>query len=249
MTALKKFLFDIDFDSPEKPDETEKKADAEEIEPEKAEPVFKQECLEIAFDAGFDAGKEEGVRETLDGIEKQTAESLAKMAEGLNGLFNKQKEANSAAARDAIAAALAVARKILPGLSEGNALGEVERVVESVLKKITGEPKVAAKVNNHICEQLAKRIGVMRQNSNFHGELTLQADPELSKDDCKIEWSGGGAERDMKSLWREIDAIIERSGLENGLSLPVDAALNTAAKAEIADASQKQASIKNSVKP
>lgn len=238
MTALKKFLFDVDFDTPEKPVEVEK-AIAEESAPKVVDPVFKKECLEIAFDVGLDAGKEDGVRATLTTIEKQTADYLAKIADSMNALFQNQKEANSIAARDAIAVALAVAQKILPDLSEKNALGDVERMIESVLKKIVEEPKVLVKVNDKICEQLATRIGVMRQNGNYRGELVLQADAELSKGDCNIQWSSGGAERDMKSLWREIDAIIEQNGLKNVPSWPAGAVANPAAEAKIADADHK----------
>ncbi len=211
MTALRKFLFDYDFEVVEKPVEITEETAAEETGPEVIDPVFKGEYLEISFDAGFDAGKEEGVREASGEIEKQVLETLAKMAENLNVIFENQKEANAAAARDAVSAALAVSRKVLPDLGERNALGEVQRMVESVLEKVIDEPRLVVRTNEQIHEQLAERIDAMRQSGNFHGDIILQACTELPVGDCRVEWGNGGAERNMESVWREIDEIIERN--------------------------------------
>ena len=125
MTALRKFLFDDDFEVVNKPVEITEEGEEgiEEVESEVVAPLFTGECLEASFDAGFEAGKEEGVLEAASEIEKLTSDSLAKMVKSLNAIFDNQKEVNAITARDAVSAALAVSRKVLPGLSERNALG------------------------------------------------------------------------------------------------------------------------------
>ena len=42
------------------------------------------------------------------------------------------------------------------------------------------------------------------------GEIEVVGDPALTAGDCRIEWSTGGARRDMRELLAEVDGIIDR---------------------------------------
>lgn len=214
MTVARKYLFEVDFEAVEKPKVVVGEI-VEEAEPEVVEPVFKDYHLEESYDAGFEAGLEEGLRNAEKTIEKNVSEILTKMLNGMPDLFTIQKEANASAAHDAMAAALAVSRKILPGLSERNALGEVERMVKMTLEKVIDEPQVVVRVNTDLLDSMSERIETLAKNGNFEGRVLVQADADLQVDACRIEWSSGGADRDMNALWKEIDGIIE-CNFDNG---------------------------------
>ncbi|OHC74785.1 MAG: hypothetical protein A3G18_10075 [Rhodospirillales bacterium RIFCSPLOWO2_12_FULL_58_28] len=210
MTVVRKFLFDVDFK--EETPLIEKTEDVvEDVEPEVIEPVFKGYNLEISYDAGFDDGKEEGIREASSAVQQQTSETLKTIMKNLSDIYGIQEKANVVEARNAMAAALAVARKALPALGERNALGEIERMIEMILKKVIDEPQVTVRVNDKLHDQILEHVEALVKSGNFKGKLILQPDSALPISDCKIDWGSGGAERNMEVLWQEIDAIIERN--------------------------------------
>lgn len=210
MTVVRKFLFDIDFED-EKPPAEEVEDIVEYVEPEVIEPVFKGYNLEISYDAGFDDGREEGIRESSSAIQQQVSETLKIMMQNLSEIYSIQEKANADAARDAMTAALAVARKVLPTLGERDALGEVERMIEMTIKKVIDEPRIVVRVNEKLHDQMLEHINALIKDGRFESRLILQPDADLPIGDCKIDWGSGGAERNMDAMWREIDAIIERN--------------------------------------
>src|SRR3546814_7302027 len=51
---------------------------------------------------------------------------------------------------------------------------------------------------------------LFRSRSGFEGKLVFLADERLKTGDLRVEWADGGAERNQKALWQEIDAVIAR---------------------------------------
>ena len=94
MTELKEFLFDFDFDDIQlmkEIDHVENEKDIsndddilDESDPEAAS--FSEEQLLAARQEGFEAGKEEGVQETLSGVENNICQILDKIALGISGV-------------------------------------------------------------------------------------------------------------------------------------------------------------------
>jgi hypothetical protein len=59
-----------------------------------------------------------------------------------------------------------------------------------------------------IVEDLDARLKDVMARSGFRGKFTVVADYELQPGDCRIDWDGGGADRDEVRIWREIRAAI-----------------------------------------
>ena len=129
MASVTKFTFDLDFDQPEETANAEPDVVEEEEEPEEEIPTFSEEELEQARADGFAKGKEQGRKEAAEATEQRLLEAIEKTCGDLASIYNAQAEANREIARETIAIATGIAKKMFPDLNARNALGEVERVV------------------------------------------------------------------------------------------------------------------------
>lgn len=204
MTAVKKFLFEPTFGASETGD-----GEASQKEFEGGTATSRQ--VDAAREEGFAAGREEGIRAAANTTEHRITESLTALMERLSEHFRTQDEANTATARNAIAVAITIARKMFPDLASRNALGEVERVAGMAMEKVVDDSPMVVRVNPELRDPLAERIDAHIAGTAAEGRVTVSGDADLPVGDCRIEWRDGGAERNAAALWKDIDAIIERN--------------------------------------
>ena len=57
-------------------------------------------------------------------------------------------------------------------------------------------------------DDLESRLTEIMARSSFSGVCSVVVDYELQPGDCRIEWDGGGADRDEARIWRDIRAAI-----------------------------------------
>lgn len=213
-------MFDLDFSAPA---QAARAAEAEEVEeedgdeaepdqpPEPPPPTFSLEELAFARDAAFEEGRQAGVAETQEQVERLTASALANLSEQMQMVFQRQEEANEAHSRTAARVALAVLKKILPAACETHAFGEVTRVVEEVVGHLLDEPRIIVKVAEPLLEAVRERLEAVCQAHGFEGRVVVQSDGRMPAGDCKVEWTDGGAERDQVRLMQDIEETIERA--------------------------------------
>ena len=160
---------------------------------------------------GIDEGRAQAIAEASDTTENRTAKALEAIAERLSELLQEREEAYAAAECDAIGVAVAIARKMVPGLLKRDALEEIENTVSSVISQVHGVPEMGVRVSENLGDILDERLATLRQLKGLSARLTFAADPALAEGDCRVEWTGGGAERIAAVTWSEVDAIIERN--------------------------------------
>ncbi len=213
MGAIRKFLFDKIFDAEEPPEDKEEPTDEEEeeAEPEVVVPTFSEEEMAAAREESFATGKAEGVNEAAEATERQISASLEKLGQQFDSLFKAQETADAAIMENAISVACGIARKVFPALNQQGALGEIERMTVMSLEKILEEPQVIIAVNPELEAALKERLDTLTAQAGYKGEVKIIADDKVDPGDCRMEWSGGGANRDMDALWQEIDEIVERN--------------------------------------
>ena len=227
MAAIRKFLFDNDFaviehpkPAPEPEDaatpEGEEAAPPEEVPPP---PTFSEEDLEVARGQGFAEGKQEGIREAAAAIEQQIAATLALIGGRLPDLFAAQEKAAADLGRNGILVIRALARKVLPGLAQRDALDEIEHLARLVLDRLRSDPKVVFRVDDGLREAVQKRVMDVAGQKGLSGSIEVIADASVAAGDCRVEWSDGGAERRTDAILDEIDQIIARNlgGTADGL--------------------------------
>jgi flagellar biosynthesis/type III secretory pathway protein FliH len=216
MRQIEKFLFNVSFDENElaRAEAATKAAEAE-VQEESFEeielPTFSEEEVATARAEGFDAGKAEGSQETAESIEARTAETLAKLAGQFGNLFRDQTATNAALFDDAINIAVAILRKCFPYLTDTHAQQAIEDMVREVLAEILEEPRALVHVHPDLVEPLNARIAEIAEQSNFEGQVLIIDDAAMPPGDCRVSWSSGSAERDMKTLWQRVDEIVEQN--------------------------------------
>jgi len=218
MTAVRKFLFDVDFSEvpPTPAEKAAKKAAAEEkeIEEEIIEeiaPTFSEEQVDAAREAGFSAGREEGVREAAEATERQISDAVTLIGERVEGLFAAHIEAAEKTKMSAIVVVSALARKVLPEFSEREGLGEIERLARTILGRLRVEPRVVFIVNDALRDAVHERLASLAEARTFSGSIEVVGESAVAAGDCRIEWANGGAERNTAEMLADIDRIIAQN--------------------------------------
>ena len=213
MATLKTFRFDTDFDDVQLmekivKEENEKVEDGNtllEPEPEIVAPTYSEDDLEAARQAGFNAGKENGIKETLAGIENIIAQTLDSIVIEMSELSQRQTEFNEQIKIETILLINSVNRKLFPLMNESCNLDETIRFSEEVLPQLLTEPRITIHVPVEIADTVQQRIQQFLHEKNYSGELSVRGDVEMSTGICKIEWSSGSAERNTEMLLSEIE--------------------------------------------
>ena len=217
MAQSKKFLFDVTFEVKQSPMQSaaenpvEDDTDVDEVEDEPAAPTFSEDEMDAARDEGFAAGREAGISDAANSIETKIIDLLGNIATGFDEIFTLQNTRSAEIFDTSINAALAVTRKCFPHLAETHGIDEIDAMVREVLSDIIEEPKAIINVPPDLQSSLEARIAMIAQQTGFEGRIGILADPQLGGSDCRVDWTGGSAERDLNALWRRIDEIIEHN--------------------------------------
>lgn len=220
MTSCQKFLFDTSFDG-----HTTRRAEKPAPAPKPAvpeEPTFSKGELEAARSEALASGREQGLAEAQRAAESTSAQALAAIEQGLSTLAANQEALAAENARNSLAAAVTIVRKLLPAFSKKYALDEIESVVSECLERLRDEPRVVVRVADALLDSLRDRLSPIARAAGFHGKIVLLSDETLQDSAVRVEWADGGAERDPAQTWREIDEMLAR-----GLGPAADSALAT----------------------
>jgi len=221
MPASKKFLFDRSFDPPDIPPVA---AVVEELIPEEPEiviPTFSEEELAHAREEAFANGREEGVREAAEATEREILQTIQTIDSELTRLISQQKIANGSIFRDSIDVAAGIVRKCFPHLNSDQSMHEIESIVSETLVQVIDEPRVVISIHPDLQQNLSQRLDSITGRVHFEGRISIRPDADIATGDCRIEWSNGGAERNMTDLWQQIDEVVKTnlSSTENGIDI------------------------------
>jgi flagellar assembly protein FliH len=229
----KKFLFERSFDDPSKlylPAERRRSEIAAEEEalaaaaaaaakaaaiappPTPEEPKIKLEFskaqLEAAREEGYIAGHSAALEEASTAREHYVADALNLIAQGLVKLDSQQKTANVDLEKLAMRLVYGVTRRLLPAFAEQYAVDNVEGFIRAILPVALGEPKLLIRAHAMIAADLEARLKDVFARAGFQGTYSVVADYELQPGDCRVEWEGGGADREEARIWRNVREVI-----------------------------------------
>lgn len=234
-SPTRKFLFDRSFDDPSKlylpgerrrsEIEAEAAADAAsraQFEAEQMlanqanllppEPVVKYEFTQAQLDAAKEEGYIQGhgaaLEEAATAREHYAADALNVIAQGLAALNTQQAESNKDLAHLAMRMVYGFVRRLLPEHAQVHAVDSIEHFVRQVLPLAIGEPRLIVRSHPMIAEDLETRLRDVFARSGFQGTFTVVTDYEVQPGDCRIEWDGGGADRDEARIWADIREVV-----------------------------------------
>jgi flagellar assembly protein FliH len=195
MSALAKFLFDVDFANGD--------AAASHATITRAEHAVKlAEAESAAYRNGLETAKADEERRIAAAMDR-IAESLAVLSRSTQGLEAKFET-------EAVEVAVAVAKKLAAALLVREPLAEIAALTVECLRHLVAAPHVAVQVNDGLYEAAAAQLNQVATASGFAGRLVILADPEIKPGDCRIEWADGGIKRDREAIETEIGQSVRR---------------------------------------
>jgi len=224
MVSLRKYTFDVDFDSPAPRGQrtlgaglaqvvnAEPPPPAEpEPEPEPPAPTFSEEELEAARVAAYQAGRQSVLNESAAMAVKALTEAMDKVAQGLGLLQPSINRASNEISEVAAQVALEVCRKMLPHTADHFAVAEIEAMVAGLMPQLVDHPRLIVRVNPRLAKDLSSRLTAVCKNHGFEGRFQIIEQPHLGAADTQVDWGDGGAERNTRRLWDAVDTLVART--------------------------------------
>ena len=219
MAAIHKFLFDKSFDEPDMLAPKKKARTEAPVEDEPKEPVvptvtmteeeFAAKLKEVE-DEAYTRGKTEMENAQTRSVEDEIATALRSISVQLPDIAERLGPEAEMRSGDAVLIAASVARKLLPEKMAEGAIEEIEGLVRSTVSGLINEPRVVVRANPEIAENLRERLAEIATETGFDGKLTIVDDEKQPVGNCHMEWSDGGAERDVERMLNDLDGLIDR---------------------------------------
>jgi hypothetical protein len=101
-----------------------------------------------------------------------------------------------------------ITQRLLPPFAHAHAVDSIEHFVRQVLPIAVGEPRILVRAHEMIAADLNERLKDVFMRASYQGTYSVITDYELQPGDCRLEWDGGGAERNEARIWRDIREIV-----------------------------------------
>jgi len=221
MAALRKFTFDRVFDAP--PPEAERsEADfkAAAAQPEAAPaaapeappaPTFSEEDMAQARAEAYAQGRDAGLKEMSESLEREMRDTLAAVESALRELMWSQSAIETRGTEDAVRVALAAVRRLFPALASRDPLAEVEQVAAQAMAMVQGEATLNIYVNDRLVGPVSERIRALASAAGFQDRIKIHALASIGPGDVRVEWGKSGISRDRASLEKAIDDVFARA--------------------------------------
>ena len=198
MAAPAKFLFDMDFGTPDKA--RERAATAAEI----AEKIAAAEAR--AYRAGYDAAQREAKAES----DRRAALALEEIGIAIKGIASRYSGIETRMETEAVDVAVAVARKLCGELIAAEPLGEITGLVSDCFSHLVSTPHLVVRINDSLYEAAREKIERQAAQSGFEGRLVILAEPDIATGDCRIEWADGGVVLERSAIEAKINELVGR---------------------------------------
>jgi flagellar assembly protein FliH len=138
------------------------------------------------------------------------ADAVKNVGSGVAGLIQAVDEMAASLRNESVELALAVARKLARASLNALPMKEIEDVVTDCLHKLHGEPRLVVRVSAQMSDALQAEIHGLADRHGFAGRIVVLPEPSLSGANCRVEWAGGGLERDLETNLAAIDEAVGR---------------------------------------
>jgi flagellar assembly protein FliH len=172
------------------------------------EPSFTQAQLDAARAEGWQAGHEAGLQAALDSQQHRLTGLIAQVEQKITELLAASDTQRDQALQHATDIATAIMRRLLPSYAEREGLTEIRAILAQALREMNREPRLVVRVSEDNFDAVSAEIKDLEQRHAYNGKVVVLAEAGMGPADCLIEWADGGLERDMKSLWQDIDRVL-----------------------------------------
>lgn len=181
------------------------------------EPVFTQNEMETAKNQareegrlqGLEEGRETAWQEAMVSIEKQNSDTLNAIDASLKELLARSQNDSQTAFTTAVGFAMAVCRKVIPALSEKNAVGEIQGLLEKNFHFLKDEPKISLRLNPFLADKVKPVLADLVKKESYAGKIAVIRDDSLPAGDCHVEWKNGGLQRNAQDVLNQTEELIK----------------------------------------
>ena len=198
MASPAKFLFDMDFSTPDRMRERA-------VSPaEVAQKIAAAEAR--AYRDGYDAAMREAKVES----DRRVALALEEIGIAIKGIAAGFSGVETRMETEAVDVAIAVARKLATELIAREPLGEVTALVSDCFAQLVATPHLVVRINDSLYEAAHARIEALAKQSGYAGRLVILAEPGIETGDCRIEWADGGVVLERATIDAKISELVGR---------------------------------------
>jgi len=193
-----KFTFDTEFTGSE-----DRRAPAAQARQKRS---FTTEELEDLKAAARNEGESSASARATDALERTIAALTISVRAALDVSHAEIDQVRDDAAR----LAMAMAKKIAPAALAALPAGDVEAALRQAMHQAIAEPRITLRAAPAVTEVLESRLADIAHQEGYEGRVLIAADPAMTGADCRIEWRGGGAERNESIIEEALSALISR---------------------------------------
>jgi len=165
--------------------------------------------LSRARETGMKMGQVRAAEATASAVQQLCAIVQDSMGRAQGQLDNMREEASALA----LVAAKKLAHVAVRHLPEG----DVEAVLREAMHQAISEPRITLRAAPAVVEAIKDKLEELSLDVGYEGRLVATSDGSIMGADCRIEWRGGGAERNMQKLEDAIEEVISRHLSQNGM--------------------------------
>ena len=156
------------------------------------------------------AGHDRGLAAARAEAEQRAAATLERIAAALESLDCGLSAVAARLETEAVAVAVAVAKKLAPDLVAREPFAEIAALATDCFRHLVASPHVVVRVNDALHQTARERLDEMVRSRGLDSRLVVLAEPDIASGDCRIEWADGGITRDSADITAAIDEAVAR---------------------------------------
>lgn len=189
-----------------------------------ASPHFSEEDMKTAekdahqqgYLKGMEDGYARGQAEHAQ-ADREIVDIVSKLAEQVQQVLHDYQYFVEVQRHELPKLALAIAKKVAGAALTNDPTPAIEEMTRRCLELAAGEPKIVVTVHESLASTIETRLIDAFASSEETGEIIISPSADIAREDCKIQWKHGSAERSSTELWYEVDAIISTVAREKEL--------------------------------
>lgn len=198
MGAPAKYLFDLDFSTPDR--SRERGACLDEV----ARQVAAAEAR------GYRRGYEAAEREAQLQNERHSTQALTQIGDGIHALAQSFRTVETRLEAEAVGIAVAVARKLAGELLAAEPMTEIVALVGECFRHLVATPHLVVRLGDALYDAGRVELERLAKHSGFQGRLVILAEPDMPGGDCRIEWADGGVVLERGATDARITELVAR---------------------------------------
>lgn len=197
MSAPVRFLFDTDFAAPK----------VLKAAPPTVALVDHETALTEAETSGYRRGEADGRRAAREADAARLTAAVETLGLRISEMLAQSEARAAGVEADAVALALAFAKKLAGAAVERFPLAEIEAAAVACFAELRQAPHLVARVAPDFVEGVRASLAEIAHERGFAGRLVVLGDPDVADGDARLEWADGGVTREAAA----VESALERA--------------------------------------